>query len=232
MSLNLFTTSDRNFPMLQASKWLQIQVLLEVKELEELLAELKEFYLFRNGVILEPIELEIFPSTLLNDYDFYIQSLKNQNMPNLADLKKKFTLILSHQKEAVFAFKISEKEQILKAKDPIIQIQSHSMHYSQDDNKFRPMVFGSDSITWGLQFSFPQLYLDPESLEIKNALIDSNTNSKLFKTLQKWVRINTLPTTFETPLGQTNTSLRLGKKCLNWIHLHPQLINKGIKVKR
>ena len=94
------------------------------------------------------------------------------------------------------------------------------------------MTFGADCITWGLQFSYPQIYQDPVTLEISKA--DRNeelSNSELFKNLIRWQRLTTRPTPFLTEKGLENIPIRIGKSCFSWINNHPQFIEAKIKVK-
>jgi hypothetical protein len=55
-------------------------------------------------------------------------------------------------------------------------------------------------------------------------------NTTLFKRLQQWVRSHTIATPFEVEGKKINVPIRIGKRCLNWIHVHPQLRAKGIRV--
>ena len=105
------------------------------------------------------------------------------------------------------------------------------MDYSEHDGKFRPMVFGLDSVTWGLQFSYPQLFMDGRTKEAF-AVVESEEfpNTALFHQLQRWMRQNTLPTPFLVDGKRVNSPIRLGKACLPWINRHPQLAPKHLQV--
>ncbi len=60
------------------------------------------------------------------------------------------------------------------------------------------MVLSRKSVTWGLQFSYPQLYQDPRTRQIfKVTDTPEFPNTALFSKLQKWIRSETLPTPFQ-----------------------------------
>src|SRR5262249_6774145 len=95
--------------------------------------------------------------------------------------------------------------------------------------KFHSKVFGESCINWGIQFSYPQLFSDPNTKEVLR--VTEGTlfpNTALFKTLQRWIRSHTIPTPMQTPTGPLNLSVRIGKECLAWINAHPQLRSKNL----
>ena len=117
---------------------------------------------------------------------------------------------------------------MVKVCEPIVQIQVHQMSYSPVDGEFRPMVMSRESIFWGLQFSFPQIYQDPKSLELLE--VEEGINLELFQSVRRWIRDNTAPTPMVVGGGRVNLPIRLGKKCFSWINNHPQLKAKQLSV--
>jgi hypothetical protein len=93
------------------------------------------------------------------------------------------------------------------------------------------MVLSPESISWGLQISYPQLYQDPKTRQIaKVTSVLEFSNTALFAKLLKWIRSATLPTPFEVKGVRINSSIRVGKKSLVWIKSHPQLKQRGIQI--
>ena len=86
------------------------------------------------------------------------------------------------------------------------------------------MVLSTESVTWGIQFSYPQLYQDPKSYRITK-VVDSSEfpNTSVFARMLKWLRHHTLPTPFSVDGQRVNVPIRIGRSCLEWIHMHPQL---------
>jgi len=215
-------------PPYQASKWQQIQLLIETSELQDLFQEMGNVSLYQLGGVLSPGEGVVSQEEFLTAYTNYLDHLKKGQLPEKTPL---FTCAISGDQKALYAVKVANGKQLIRIRRPVIQVQEHLFDYSRDDNKFRSMVFGLESVTWGLQFSYPQLFTDPKTHAIQNVLRDGGfPNTKLFKKLQKWVRQNTLPTPFIVQGKKTNSPIRLGRGCCEWINKHPQLKSKGIKV--
>jgi len=227
----LRTTDKSDERSLQASKWLQIQVLLDVHEMELLFAALGEFYIYRVGAITKIGEELISCDQFLSEYREYIDALKQGEMPDVDKFRRAFANVLTVSSEALFSYKLSPDEHIVRVSRPIIQMQSHAMHYSKDDQKFRPLVFGYDSILWGVQFSYPQIYQDIETMQIKKVdQSDSCMNSSLFSNLQHWLRQHTRPTPMVVEDKMIKIPIKIGHDCLAWINCHPQLKQKGMHV--
>lgn len=225
------TVHDSAIPTLQASKWLQQQMLLDEEELNQLFLELGDFTIYKVGVVAPLEKLEVPKQDFLGGYGDYIQKLKSGTVPNITDYRKLFSVVMTVSSDSLFAYRINENEYLVKIAQPVVQVQSHAMHFSKYDHKFRPMVFGPDSITWGLQFSYPQLYQDSATQAIhKVDDTESCPNTSLFRKIQRWQRKNTIPTPFLVENNKINVPMRLGKECLEWVNNHPQLREIGLKV--
>jgi hypothetical protein len=99
------------------------------------------------------------------------------------------------------------------------------MGFSDVDHEFRPMILSQNSIFWGLQFSFPQVYQDPKTGALKEAEV-----SPLFQAIRKWIRNTTVPTPMMVEGKRVNIPIRLGKRCFSWINRHPQLKCKVMEI--
>lgn len=205
---------------MQASKWLDIPLLISAEEMELLFKHLHAtvgpFQIFQTGVVL-PLE----QGPLLNFleiYRTYSTALKEGRLPE----KELFSTVWTLSPDVLTVQKIGTDRKLLKLETPAVQMQPHSMIYSKQDGKFYSMVYGRDAIFWGLQFSYPQIYLHPQTKEVVK--VDKNfLNTQLFREIQLWIRQQTLPTPMKGPNGQLNLPIRLGKECFSWINNHPQL---------
>lgn len=216
---------------MQASKWLKVQLLVDASEMESLFTALGDFSIYVTGAVVLKAAGEITHKVFLKAYEKYISALKEGVIPPESVYRQLFGAVLNKDPEALFAVAVGPDRQLLRVAKPVIQMQPHSMDYSPYDGKFRAMVYGLDSILWGVQFSYPQLFLDAETKEPEN-VDDSERfpNTVLFKNLQRWIRNHTLPTPFLVEGKKINVPIRLGKKCLPWINKHPQLAPKNIQV--
>lgn len=217
--------------LLQVSKWIKVQILLDQEEIVDLLKKLEPFYLI---AVSKPVKEQ---SALLSQNDFlqahlkYIQSLKEGKVVQDSYFRECFSCAMTRSKEVFYAMPVSEERLLIKPILPIIQMQMHQFLFSSIERVFYPMVLGQKTVSWGIQFSYPQFYQDPKTKEITRVIQkNSFPNTELFALLMKWVRQFTIPTPFLIEEERINATIRIGKKCMSWIHLHPQLQELGIKV--
>lgn len=217
---------------LQASKWLQIQMLLDIQEMRSLFDEIGDVFIYLVGKVTAIGEETLSKEVFLEKYQHYISQLKKgEELDSLTEYRHWFSSALSLAPDHVFSIPAGSGNQLTRAQKPIVQLQLHMMGYSSLEKKIRPMVLGKGSIYWGIQFSYPQLYLNPLTKKIENVLTeDGYPNTELFHTIQSWMRKNTVPTPFLIDEQRINVPIRLGKQCFSWINHHPQLQALGIKV--
>lgn len=214
---------------MEASKWLQVQALLDLNEMTELFQALGDFKIYRIGAIIDSNETEFAREKFLETYSHYISELKKGKVPEESDYRSAFTSVITVSPDFVEAVPVEGSKQIIRVIKPVIHLLVHRLGYSVIEEKFRPMVKGKDSITWGVQFSYPQLFQEKEEV-FKVDESESFPNTHLFHILQKWMRQKTIPTPFLVEGKKMNVPIRLGKNCLSWINRHPQLIEKKITV--
>lgn len=207
----------------QASKWLKIQVLLDGDEMKSLIESLGTFWIFpMTGIVNgKPIEHSFF----IEEYSRWIADLKEGKLPNAESLRRIMAAVFTDDVNALWLQQVGNDKYLTKIRAPIVQVQTHYFSYSSVDQVFRPMSMGLNSIFWGLQFSFPQIYQDPKTMEFHQV-----SEMALFRKIQLWVRENTRATPFLVDGKKINSSIRLGKKCFPWINSHQQLIDQHIQV--
>lgn len=217
---------------LQASKWLKCQVLLDASEMESLFTALGSFDIYLTSSVHRPGEGLVAKQEFLKQYELYVAALQEGRFPDDAACAF-FSSVFTASSEALYAVMVGEGQQLIRVIQPVIQLQSHRMDYSQADGKFRSMTFGSDSLLWGIQFSYPQLYQDNKTHEIHQMLNNEKfPNSLLFQKLQLWVRYHTTPTPMIVEGKKMNLPVRLGKNCFPWINNHPQLVTRNMQVRK
>lgn len=214
---------------MQASKWLQSQVLLSSDEMTALFAALGNFDIFQTSSVLKQDEGRVSHKVFLKCYKAYVDALQQGKTPEESSYKL-FSAVFTADPDSLYAALVGDDKQLIRVCRPVIQLQAHRMDYSSADGKFRSMTFGTDSIFWGIQFSYPQLFQDKQSLQIKQATNAEFINAGLFQKLQRWVRHHTAPTPFIVNGVKVNVPMRLGKECFAWINQHPQLNQRGLIV--
>lgn len=218
-------------PSYQASRWQTCQVLIDANEMQGLFDVLGNFWIIQiSGAI--PIGQEVIKKEdFLSVYSTYIAALKKGEVPSVVEqMRDYFSSAFTVDLNALYAVKVNQERCLVKIRKPVVQLQSHRFDYSSVDGKFRSMVFGYDSIQWGIQFSYPHLYQD-DKMEVFTVREDSQfPNTALFKKLQRWVRSHTIAVPFEVDGRKINVPIRLGRQCLPWINSHPQFSAKGLRV--
>lgn len=216
---------------LQASKWLTAQVLLDTNEMTALLSSLQPYMMYCTSCVCSREEAIISQEKFLAAYDQYISELQRGHLLPESEYRHLFAAAMTRSGDALFAVPVDDERFFIRVAKPVVQLQSHRVGYSPADGKFRSMTYGPESISWGIQFSYPQLYHDPTTCEVHAVKAnDMFPNTELFQQLQRWVRNNTSPVPFVVGTQVTNASIRLGKNCFGWINNHPQLVAKGIRV--
>lgn len=209
----------------QAAKWIKIQALVEADELSELMRALDPFMIFPLAGILP---LESFPcpqETFLDAYRGWLDALKRGEPPTgFGPLNAS---MWTRSSDALWLHELPGKRYVAKPKEPFLQVQIHHMGFSHVDKVFRPMSLTQDSLFWGLQFSFPQVFEDPEK-----GILETHDfpNAKLFQIVRKWSRDFTVATPMLVDGVRDNLPIRLGKGCFPWINSHPGFASKGISV--
>lgn len=210
---------------LSVSKWLKIQVLLDALEMEDCLAAVAPFEFYNVSAIAPLGELKISHDVFLKEYQTYIEELKAGKIPEPD--RKIFSAVATVDPSAIVTYEVQPGRWMAKLSYPLVQLQHHRFFASKVDHKVHSMVMSPESIHWGLQFSFPQIFLGGAGSYKKTSEFP---NAALFAKLQKWLRAHSVPATFVFDGVKVGTSIRLGKKCFEWIHRHPQLIEQDVQV--
>jgi len=190
------------------SKWLKHQVLLDTAEMEELCRF--PFKLYNVSQILPSADNEVSKKEFLDSYRDYIEQLKEGKVVT----PRSFSCAISV--EELHVEEIGPGKYMTKQRLPVIQMQPHRFFFSKIGKTIQPMVMSPESIPWGIQFSYPQIF-------IRDGVFTKTTgfpNTELFTNLMRWFRAHTHPTTFLYQEEKISTPLRLGK---NWKEDHPFL---------
>jgi hypothetical protein len=213
------------------SKWLNIQVLLDAHEMEELFNELPPCYLLPVGRVIRKDKFNIAKEEFLDSYAKYIQALKDGEELPSREFHGIFSCALSTSFDDFYALDVDEEKMLLKAQRPIIQMQPHSLGFSEVDEEIHPMVRGRESIAWGVQFSYPQIFQEGHTDQIHEVMKEEGFgNTQLFLTIQRWLRHHSRPTPFLIRDKQVKVSIRIGNHAFSWINNHHQLRMLGIIV--
>jgi hypothetical protein len=216
---------------LQASKWLHIQFLIDSEEMKELFSVLSPFVHFSVMGVTEQGGNRLEHQQFLEAYQRYIATLKEGKSPQDSDYRFFFTGILTKTEETVTVLPLPDNREMVRPILPCIQMQLHRFDYSKVDHEIRPMVLGKETISWGVQCSYPQLFQDPETAAVLNALDETLfPNASLFRAMREWIRRHSDPTPFIIQGKKEVVPIRLGKMCRSWIGSHKELQLHGLKI--
>src|SRR5690349_11281156 len=109
--------------VLQASKWLKIQVLLDAEEMNDLLLSLGSFYCAKVGRPLHVEEMLLSKETFLHSYEAYVNTLKSHHTPDPAHFRSIFSSVWTEDLESLYALQIGEDRYLIKPNLPVIQLQ-------------------------------------------------------------------------------------------------------------
>ena len=187
--MTLRISHPANEGVYQASKWLKCQVLLDGEEMCNLLNALGSFWIFPVTGIGDgkPLSLPFF----IEEYTRWIEGLKEGKIPTSEELRKLMACVFTDDLDSLWLQEVAPGRYITKIAKPIVQVQTHYFSYSALDQVFRPMSMGKESVFWGLQFSFPQIYQDPKTMELCEV-----EEGAMFRKIQLWKRENTRATPF------------------------------------
>lgn len=208
----------------QVSKWLHFQLLLSKEEMEEFLEVEKDLLLYPASDICEIGKPLIKKDEFLKAYAHYLDVLL-EGEGDFSQFRRMFSCFGTVSPECLYSVEVSEDEQLIRPCTPVIQFRPHQLGFSKVDRTFFPMAFGSSSISWGLQISYPQVFQNPKNQEIIK--IDKSPlfpNTAAFKNLSRWIRLHTEPAIFNVEETRVVTTVRIGKQALAFVDKHPQLV--------
>lgn len=228
-ALKFQVSNPKEAGLFQASKWLSYRVLLDEDEMEDLFAYLPLCELYNVSEIIDPSRPLFSKEQFLKEYSSYIRALKKGEGYPLN--KPLFSAALSATHETFYAMEIPQKGIILKIQKPVIQLSLHHFIYSPLNNSFHFMVCSQESVSWGVQFSYPQIYSNSKQGDIIEVLKDKgHPNTPLFLALKTWMRNHSRPTPFLIDGKRVNIEPRIGSRCFPWINEHPGLKKNNLKV--
>ena len=219
--------------MLQPSKWLTFRVLIEKDEMAALVQVCQPLFIGNVSECVTEKTALLKTEEFLRCYHEYIEVLKKKEVPDRKALRPFFSAAWTSAKETLEAFPTPHKQWMIKPVLPIIQLSAHFFSFSETSHRFHSMVYGSEAVPWGLQFSYPQLYALSHQGKVHFSLKDQALpNYALFKVLKNWVRNQTRPARFFFQGKRMNATFRLSQSVANWMALHPSLKQIGLELQK
>lgn len=213
-----------------ASKWIFFPGLLDPVELEDLFNFLGQLFFFNVMAKVLPQDATFSKEQVVVHYKRYVEQLKQGICEPSKEMRAALSSVAVPSMQAVYALAFSDGKLLVRQKEPAIQLQLHAFRYSDLDRQVHPMVWGGDSIPFGVQLSFPKLFRDPKTQEVIDYKEESYPNRALFQGLTSWMRANSFPATFKIGGNRVVSTVRVGKKALAWVNRLPILKQVGMEV--
>lgn len=210
---------------MNAAKWIKIPILLDLCEMQRFLAVLGAFEMFQVGSVVPPGGGLVTSQGFLEDYAQDLERFKH----GVTSYARPFGLVWTVTRDAVKRQVLSDGREIIRPILPVIQLQPHHFQFDHATHECRSMVYGTHSVSWGIQFSYPHLFEDPHSHEI-STVDETFPNTVLFHTLRLFVREQTRATPLISAGKRVNVPMRLGKQCFSWVSDVPSLAQQGLSV--
>ncbi len=209
--------------IMHCSKWLRHAVLFELDELQDFLTELGPHVFVPTSLVTED-SWQILDVDFKKEYELYLSELLDENAALDISRRRFFSLMLSSSTDDFYAMPTSNNRFAIKACRPVIQIQLYHAFISPLDKKIHPMVLHPEGFSFGLQFSYPQIYEDPLTHEFSKVLLDDAFPCTiLFKKMVQWFRKNTKPVSFSLYGNKIHAPFREGKASSGWALKHKGL---------
>lgn len=224
------STMDQEGPF-HASKWLKHQFLIDEEEMVSFLDAIGDVLFFHASGPVSASKASLSKQDFLQVYRSYILAIKNGEAVDEKELRRFFCNYLTNDASCLYQVELPQDRVLIKVAKPVVQMQFHHFFASNVDGKFHSMVMTKESVHWGIQLSFPQIFQDPKTHEyfkVSDSTLFSNV--LLFKKVISWLRHHAVPTPFLFRGEKTRVPFRLGKKCFPWIDRHPGLKEKNIFV--
>jgi hypothetical protein len=179
-------STPANEGVMRASKWLKHQVLLDAEEMRDLFAALAPFEIF---VVSEPVTeqtMMVEKEDFLRAYEGYAETLKAENSPDESGLRRYFSSIfLSPVK--LYAMEAGKERLLVKT---LARASTAAPPLFRFGNRWEVSSHGpgKDSITWGVQFSYPQLLSIRSHRSLQRWSTLPNFPTALYQRLAKWLR--------------------------------------------
>lgn len=180
----------------QVSKFLYVDVLLSQKEMQALIEFVENPLIAVTGQVLD--ETSFAEQNFIETYTAYIEQRKSFG-----------AFFWTKDPNALVKVPLKGEQFLIKPIYPVVQVQGFS-YQVLPDKRYQSMVFGKKATPWGVRFSFPTLFIHPETKSICEVWKETSPNRDLFRAIQKWMRMHTKPVFLEE-ISKTAT-FRQGKE--------------------
>lgn len=224
------STGQKEGPF-HASKWLKHQFLLSEEGMQSLIKAMGSIYICQASGPVDEADVFISTESFLARYRQYVDSIHRGIDIDIGSYKRFFCNYLSLDLDSLYKIEIGNSRVIVKPSRPVLQMQMHTFFPSDLDGKFHSMVMTSESVHFGIQISYPQIFQDAKTQEFfrtNDPTLFPNTT--LYKHMIQWLRSFTVPTPFLFHGKKLTATFRTGKDCFTWVNSHSGFAKRELSV--
>ena len=181
--------------MLQAAKYLKVYAIIE--KMEDLFSALPEFTILQLGRFVE--------DPVINKEDFLLAW--EQYLVDHEFVSPYFSSAWTCDPEATTELKHEDGRRMIQLIAPVLQLRPH--RYLISEEKLHMMVYGKNTISFGIEFSYPALYSTTVDPKVRKTLHETLPNNKLYKAFASWIRKNTRPQKLQVSGKELLTTMRM-----------------------
>lgn len=226
---NLFPSVTNQPSTYQASLYLSYGMLItpvEFSMLLESLQDLPDFSIWGTGVLLPKEKLAISEESLINHY---AASLENFTLSG--EQKAALSSVWTMNLNAVRLREFPQEKGLIVRELPVVQLCRFQFRF--DGERFFSNSFSQDTLFWGIELRFPQLFLDPTNGKLIKVLKAEYSNTLLWKKIHEWIRNHTMPVQFlKGDGGKRVAPFRIGKSAEDLGDAMLQKQNSLLQLKR
>ncbi len=211
MTMPFKVSSVEEEGLIHCSKWLRHAVLFTLEEWEDFITAIGN-PMFVVAAVVDRSSWKVSPTEFKDKYLLYLEHVRKETTLPSPAMRRFFNLMISPSVDDFYAVGVGADRFIIKPKLPIIQMQMYHAFISDLDRQIHPMVLHPKSFSFGMQFSYPQIYEDPVSHTFSKVLLDSQfPSSDVFKKMVQWFRTNTKPVSILLDGKTLHAPFRQGK---------------------
>lgn len=165
------------------SKWIHLSFFFTTEELKDILSSFEKLYFFSLKNPLYQSEICKSKKDLVDTYDEEIATFLQGEKKEY--LKEILPLALTSDPHDLSLKKLADERVLVCIRKPLVLVRPHYFAISELDQR----ITKGNAIFWGIQFSYPLVYIDPVTQQIKEGM--KAPNAALFTYLRKWARSHT-----------------------------------------
>ena len=216
-------------PNYQASRWLKVRLLLSIEAMQELVDHLEPVCFIQAASVMQTLDPLVPKKEFLAAYAEYMHHLEKDDPQSAAFAGRSplFKLTLCASPNLATTYEVKLGSFLTRLLEPGVQLRPCLVDFSSLSKQFSYSALGLHSISWGLEFSYPQL-IQKHGEEVANGLKEPFVNGILFKKIQKWARRHTRLAAFTFEGEKIISELRIGPN-IDWACEMSEVKKRGLK---